>query len=55
MEINYVSYNVEGWYSVTPEYLAEYIAKRCACDTIIDAMCGVGGNTIQFAKTCKKG
>ncbi|CAG8537191.1 2850_t:CDS:2 [Funneliformis caledonium] len=44
----------EGWYSVTPEYLAEYIAKRCACDTIIDAMCGVGGNTIQFAKTCKK-
>ncbi|CAI2191791.1 15745_t:CDS:2 [Funneliformis geosporum] len=41
----------EGWYSVTPEYLAEYIAKRCSCDTIIDAMCGVGGNTIQFAKT----
>ncbi|RIA91568.1 RNA cap guanine-N2 methyltransferase-domain-containing protein [Glomus cerebriforme] len=44
----------EGWYSVTPEYLAEYLAKRCACDTIIDAMCGVGGNAIQFAKTCKK-
>ncbi|CAB4405483.1 unnamed protein product [Rhizophagus irregularis] len=44
----------EGWYSVTPEYLAAYIAKRCACDTIIDAMCGVGGNAIQFAMTCKK-
>jgi trimethylguanosine synthase len=41
-----------GWYSVTPEEIAVHVAKRCACDVIIDAFCGVGGNTIQFAKTC---
>ncbi|KAK9764485.1 Trimethylguanosine synthase [Basidiobolus ranarum] len=44
----------EGWYSVTPEKLAAHVAERCKCDVIIDAFCGVGGNTIQFAQTCKK-
>ena len=43
---------VEGWYSVTPECIAQHIAKRCACDVIVDAFCGIGGNTIQFARTC---
>ncbi|KAG0028046.1 Trimethylguanosine synthase [Podila clonocystis] len=42
----------EGWYSVTPERIAAHIAQRCASDVIIDAFCGVGGNTIQFALTC---
>ena len=46
---------VEGWFSVTPEKIAEHIAERCRCDTIIDAFCGVGGNTIQFAFTCERG
>lgn len=41
-----------GWYSVTPEEISIHVAERCACDVIIDAFCGVGGNTIQFAKTC---
>ncbi|CAF1054430.1 unnamed protein product [Didymodactylos carnosus] len=44
----------EGWFSVTPEKIARHIAKRCQCDVIIDAFCGVGGNAIQFAFTCKK-
>ncbi|KAF9428217.1 Trimethylguanosine synthase [Podila epigama] len=44
----------EGWYSVTPERIAEHIAQRCASDIIIDAFCGVGGNTIQFALTCHR-
>ncbi|KAJ3038014.1 Trimethylguanosine synthase [Rhizophlyctis rosea] len=44
----------EGWYSITPEKIATHIAQRCSRDTIVDAFCGVGGNTIQFAKVCKK-
>ncbi|PSR71046.1 hypothetical protein PHLCEN_2v13094 [Hermanssonia centrifuga] len=41
----------EGWYSVTPELIANQIAERCRCMTILDAFCGVGGNAIAFAKT----
>jgi len=44
----------EAFYSVTPEKIAVHIAQRCACDTIVDAFCGVGGNSIQFAMTCKR-
>ncbi|KAJ3139413.1 Trimethylguanosine synthase [Physocladia obscura] len=50
----------EGWYSVTPEKVAIHCASRCKalCAkpeyspkelVIIDAFCGVGGNSIQFA------
>lgn len=43
----------ESWYSVTPEEIAKHIAKRCVTlnntKRIIDAFCGAGGNTIQFA------
>ena len=44
----------ESWYSVTPERIAEHLANRCRCDVIVDGFCGVGGNTIQFARTCHK-
>jgi trimethylguanosine synthase len=47
-----VQLDYDGWFSVTPEKIAIHIAKRMKCGTIIDAFCGVGGNTIQFAKTC---
>ena len=47
-----LSTRAEGWYSVTPEEIAKLIAERCRCNTIIDAFCGVGGNTIAFAATC---
>lgn len=50
-----VIYFTESWYSVTPERIAKQIARRCKCKVIIDAFCGAGGNTIQFAFTCKKG
>ncbi|GFT13200.1 trimethylguanosine synthase [Nephila pilipes] len=42
----------ESWFSVTPEHIAYHIAERCACDVIVDAFCGAGGNSIQFAYTC---
>ena len=44
----------ESWWSVTPEKIAEHIAERCRCDVIVDAFCGVGSNSIQFAKTCER-
>ncbi|TGZ47176.1 uncharacterized protein Tgs1 isoform X1 [Temnothorax longispinosus] len=44
----------ESWFSVTPEEIAKDIAERCRCDTIIDAFCGAGSNSIQFAFTCEK-
>ncbi|XP_027940988.1 uncharacterized protein LOC114194776 isoform X3 [Vigna unguiculata] len=40
----------EGWFSVTPEAIAQHQAIRCASDTIIDCFTGVGGNSIQFAR-----
>ena len=45
----------EGWYSVTPERVANQIAERCRCDVVVDAFCGVGGNAIAFAQTCERG
>jgi len=48
-------YFVEGWFSATPEKIAEHIASRCQCDVVIDAFCGVGGNSIQFALVCERG
>ncbi|KAF9999666.1 Trimethylguanosine synthase [Modicella reniformis] len=47
-----IKIDMEGWYSVTPEKIATHIAQRCASDVVIDAFCGVGGNTVQFALTC---
>ncbi|NP_001410192.1 trimethylguanosine synthase isoform X1 [Danio rerio] len=48
----------EGWFSVTPEKIAEHIALRVQdcfnTELIIDAFCGVGGNAIQFALTGKR-
>ncbi|KAI8426567.1 hypothetical protein MSG28_005355 [Choristoneura fumiferana] len=40
--------------NVTPENVAWHIADKCRYDVVLDAFCGAGGNTIQFAKTCKK-
>ncbi|XP_017141943.1 trimethylguanosine synthase [Drosophila miranda] len=42
----------ESWFSVTPEKIAKQTARRVACDVILDAFCGCGGNAIQFALTC---
>ncbi|XP_066513342.1 trimethylguanosine synthase-like isoform X1 [Hoplias malabaricus] len=48
----------EGWFSVTPEKIAQHIAQRVQessdSQLIVDAFCGVGGNAIQFALTGKR-
>ncbi|XP_034558843.1 trimethylguanosine synthase [Notolabrus celidotus] len=49
----------EGWFSVTPERIAEHIALRVQhsfpdSQLVVDAFCGVGGNAIQFALTGKR-
>ncbi|BFZ64964.1 hypothetical protein YB2330_006125 [Saitoella coloradoensis] len=48
----------DGWFSVTPENIAWQIAEHTKqtyhARVIVDAFCGVGGNTIQFAQTCDK-
>jgi trimethylguanosine synthase len=46
----------EGWYSVTPEQIADHVASRLVdlCQgsniVVLDAFCGCGGNAIAFAK-----
>ncbi|XP_072323849.1 trimethylguanosine synthase [Scyliorhinus torazame] len=53
-----VKLDQEGWFSVTPEKIAEHIANRVMqsfqCDIVVDAFCGVGGNSIQFALAGKR-
>ncbi|KNE55434.1 hypothetical protein AMAG_17786 [Allomyces macrogynus ATCC 38327] len=43
-----------GWFSVTPEPIAQHLAERCRSNLVIDAFAGVGGNAIQFAVTCEQ-
>ena len=44
----------EGWYSVTPEVIANHVAQRVASLgnklIVLDAFCGCGGNAIAFGK-----
>jgi len=42
----------EPW--VLPENVAAYIGNRIRCDILIDAMCGTGTSSIQFAKFCNQ-
>ncbi|XP_058810912.1 uncharacterized protein LOC131675785 [Phymastichus coffea] len=47
-----IKLDYESWFSVTPEKIAIHIAAKCKSDIVIDAFCGAGGNTIQFANSC---
>ena len=38
----------------TPIEIAQYRAERLKCNTILEIGCGVGFQTLEFAKTCKK-
>ncbi|KAI4355866.1 hypothetical protein L6164_004597 [Bauhinia variegata] len=44
----------EGWFSVTPEEIAIRHAEKCANGVVIDCFSGAGGNSIQFAKKCRR-
>ena len=50
----------EAWFSVTPEAISEHQARRClvlfpVCQNgrclVLDAFCGIGGNSISFARS----
>ncbi|KAL8250692.1 hypothetical protein R6Q59_034385 [Mikania micrantha] len=41
----------EGWFSATPECIANHHAFRCGSGIIVDCFTGVGGNAIRFAPT----
>ena len=43
-----------GWWSVTPEIIAEYTAQLAKGCSVIDGFAGSGGNVIQFSKFCNK-
>lgn len=46
----------EAWFEVTPENLADHIARKLATrGMIIDGFAGAGGNTIAFAKKPRVG
>eukprot|EP00835_Amoeboradix_gromovi_P004862 NODE_409_length_9212_cov_0.585537.p6 type:complete len:232 gc:universal NODE_409_length_9212_cov_0.585537:4981-5676(+) len=44
----------EGLYSITPHLAAKRIASRFSGMIVVDGFCGIGGNTIAFARVCKK-
>ncbi|WP_406656560.1 methyltransferase domain-containing protein [Methanolobus sp. ZRKC2] len=44
----------DGVRFATPEEVARYRAKRLKCNTIADISCGIGGQTIYFAKECEQ-
>ena len=58
-----IAMNTAAWFSATPEVLARHQAQRLTAGQtksalldegellVVDAFCGVGGNTIQFART----
>ena len=39
----------QGWYSITPERIAQHHATVRTRGLVLDAFCGCGGNSIQFA------
>jgi hypothetical protein len=48
-----IKMDCEAWFEVTPENVALWLAHTLRTyDFIVDACCGVGGNTIQFARYC---
>lgn len=51
---NGIQTDAEGLYSVTPEAIANQIAKNLDAKSVLDAFCGIGGNAIGFARADKK-
>ncbi|MGM0770623.1 MAG: methyltransferase domain-containing protein, partial [Halobacteriota archaeon] len=51
---NRIKADDDGLRFATPEVVASYRARRLKCKTIADISCGIGGQTIFFAKECEK-
>ncbi|MHC1570575.1 MAG: class I SAM-dependent methyltransferase [Methermicoccaceae archaeon] len=49
-----MEHDAEGLRFATPERVAAYRAKRLSCSTLLEIGCGIGAQTIAFARTCER-
>lgn len=54
MDANKLFFTLSDLRFATPDFIANYRAKRLKCSVIVDLCSGCGFQTIAFAKTCKK-
>jgi trimethylguanosine synthase len=44
----------ESWLTGTPEAVAEHVASKIKCDTVLNGYCGAGGDAIKLSSTCSR-
>lgn len=49
-----ISINDQSWPIVVPEAVSEYISEMLKCETVVNLSCGVGGDAIKLANSCRK-
>ena len=49
-----MEHDADGMRFATPERVAAYRARRLSCATLLEIGCGIGGQTIAFARTCER-
>lgn len=49
-----ISLDQESWRTLVPQAIAEYLSNKIKCQTVLDAFCGAGGNSIKLANTCSR-
>ena len=54
VSLEQLHYKAEDLRWATPEIVANYRAQRLKCQTIADLGCGIGFQTLAFAKVCQK-
>lgn len=49
-----VQLDEDSWFSALPEAVAQYLARRVSCPTVLVGYCGVGYEALRFASYCTK-